>query len=69
MPRMPLDEFVNTPELVAALRKGVKAMKQRKPSDPLSWFFQAAIHNAADDKIAQATKVDPKVANVDVKKY
>jgi hypothetical protein len=69
MPRMPLDEFANTPELVAALRKGVKAMKQRKPSDPLSWFFQAALHNVGDDKIAQATKDDPKVANLDVKKY
>jgi len=69
MPRLPVDEFANTPELVAALRKGVKAMKQRKPSDPLSWFFQAAIHNAADARIAQAAKDDPNIANVDVKKY
>jgi hypothetical protein len=69
MPRMPLDEFANSPDLVDALRKGVKAMKQRPPSDPFSWFFQAAIHNVADDKIAQAAKDDPNVANVDVKKY
>jgi Common central domain of tyrosinase len=69
MPRMPLDEFANAPELVAALRKGVRAMKQRKPSDPRSWFFHAAIHNVAADKIAQAAKDDPNVANVDAKKY
>lgn len=69
MQRIPLDEFVNSPELVAALRKGVNAMKQRKPSDPLSWFYQAAIHGVTDDLIQQATKNDPNVANVDAKKY
>jgi Common central domain of tyrosinase len=69
MPRMPLDEFANSPELVAALRKGVNAMKQRKPSDPLSWFYQAAIHGVTDEKIAQAVKDDPNVGNVNIKKY
>ena len=43
-PRMPLDEFVRDADLMQALIRGVRAMKARKPSDPLSWFYQAAIH-------------------------
>src|SRR4051812_42348388 len=50
-PRLPLDEFVQDSQLLAALRKGVKAMKQRKPSDPLSWFYQAAIHGVTEDAV------------------
>ena len=69
MPRMPLEEFTQSRELVAALRKGVTAMKARKPSDPLSWFYQAAIHGVTDEKVQEALKFDPQVANVDQKKY
>lgn len=69
MPRMPIDEFAKSPELVAALRYGVKAMKQRKPSDPLSWFYQAAIHSVSDERVAQAAKDDPDVAKVDARKH
>lgn len=43
-PRMPLSEFLKTPRLLKALRRGVEAMKKRKPYDPFSWFYQAAIH-------------------------
>jgi hypothetical protein len=69
LPRMPLEEFAQSTDLVAALRKGVASMKARKPSDPLSWFYQAAIHGVTDEKIQEATKSDPQVANVDQKKY
>jgi len=68
-PRMPLDEFVQDTQLVAALRKGVKAMKQRKPSDPLSWFYQAAIHGVTEDAINKASAQDPNVSNVFKKRY
>jgi len=69
-----LDEFVETPQLVEALRRGVKEMKKRDPSDPRSWFFQAAIHGVELDptklgfkfyKAAAAT--DPNLAKVDRK--
>jgi hypothetical protein len=69
MPRMPLEEFAQSPDLVAALRKGVTAMKARKPSDPRSWFYQAAIHGVTDEKVQEALKIDPGVANVDRAKY
>jgi hypothetical protein len=68
-PRMPLEEFVQDAELLSALRKGVKAMKQRKPSDPLSWFYQAAIHGVTDDAINKATAQDSNVGNVFRKRY
>jgi hypothetical protein len=67
--RLPLDEFVQSPELVAALRKGVKAMKKRKPSDPLSWFYQAAMHGVTDEKILEALKDDSNITHVDVGRY
>src|SRR5437879_1820375 len=59
-PRMPLEEFVQDSRLLTALRKGVKEMKLRKPSDPLSWFFQAAIHGVTDEAIKKAIDGDPK---------
>ena len=68
-PRLPLEEFVQNSVLLAALRKGVRAMKQRKASDPLSWFYQAAIHGVTDDAIADAVKDDPGVVNVFKKRY
>ncbi|MFB9981035.1 tyrosinase family protein [Mesorhizobium kowhaii] len=68
-PRLPLSEFAQSADLVAALRKAVVAMKARKPSDPLSWFFQAAIHGVTEEKVAAASAEDPEVNNVDQKKY
>lgn len=67
--RIPLHEFEKDPALVAALRKGVAEMKRRLPSDPLSWFYQAAIHGVTDDAIKSAAQLDPNVANVDQKRY
>jgi len=60
---------VQSSVLLGALRKGVKAMKQRKASDPLSWFYQAAIHGVTDNAIADAAKDDSNVANVFKKRY
>ncbi|WLA83248.1 tyrosinase family protein [Bradyrhizobium elkanii] len=74
MPRMPLEEFVQNTSLLDSLRRGVKEMKKRKPSDPLSWFFQAAIHGVQLDPnnlgykfYKAALDQDPAVANVDRK--
>ena len=44
-------------------------MKARKPSDPRSWFFQAAVHGVTEQAIAEAAAADPEVANVDQEKY
>lgn len=44
-------------------------MKQRKPSDPLSWFYQAAIHGVTDQLVSDAAKTDANVLNVDKVKY
>jgi hypothetical protein len=67
--RMPLEEFVQIARLLAALRKGVQAMKARKPSDPLSWFYQAAIHGVTSDAVAKAAADDPGVDAVFQKRY
>ena len=71
-PRLPLEEFVDTPRLVESLRRGVREMKRRRPSDPLSWFYQAAIHGVQLDPTDPGSKyykaalrADPDVANVD----
>lgn len=69
LPRMPLDEFVKSETRLAALRKGVKEMKRRKPSDPLSWFYQAAIHGVTPEAIAEAVKIDSDVAKVPPEKW
>lgn len=68
-PRLPLDEFVQTDSLVAALRRGVSEMKKRPPSDPLSWVFQAAIHGITPDRVKLEAEKDPKVTEELVKKY
>lgn len=68
-PRMPLHEFVKDADLMNALRRGVRAMKKRKPSDPLSWFYQAAIHGFTNDMVKIEEVNDPEVKNVDQKKY
>lgn len=40
-------------------------MKDRDPSDPRSWFFQAAIHAVRPDWVDEAKRRDPKVSQVD----
>lgn len=66
--RIPLDEFVKDGDLLNALRRGVRAMKRRAPSDPLSWFYQAAIHGVTENMVKIAAVRDPNIANVDQKK-
>lgn len=66
---MTLDKFLKAPKLLAALRKGVLAMKKRKPSDPLSWWFQAAVHGEPKEMVAEWMKTDPDVAKVDQAKF
>src|ERR1051325_4052711 len=67
--RLPLYEFVQDAALVKAFRKGVKEMKKRKPSDPLSWFYQAAIHGVTIEAIQYAARDDANLINVDQHKY
>ena len=67
--RLPLNEFVAEPRLLKALRKGVAAMKRRKPSDPLSWFYQASIHGVSDNLWSAQVHDDPDVQKVDRAKY
>lgn len=67
--RLPLYEFVEDRRLLSALRRAVSEMRKRKPSDPLSWFFQAAIHGVSDQAKAVAAQEDPGVLNVDAGKY
>lgn len=44
-------------------------MKKRKPSDPLSWFYQAAIHGVTTEAVIEAAKTDPGVERVFQKRY
>lgn len=67
--RIPLDEFVKSDRLVALLRKGVREMSRRKPSDPLSWVFQAAIHGITPKRIKSEAANDPGVTDELVKRY
>ena len=46
---------------LASLRKGVEVMRSRKQSDPTSWFFQAAVHGVADDKVIEVARGDSDV--------
>lgn len=54
---------------LASLRKGVAAMKALPPSDHRSWFWQAATHAYNDALYAEALGRDPKLAQVDSKRY
>jgi len=51
---MPLSKFLKSDRMLKALRKGVAAMKQRKPYDPFSWFYQAAIHGVPPEMVKAA---------------
>jgi hypothetical protein len=63
--RLPLKEFAADDRRVASLRRGVQAMRRRAPSQPLSWFFQGAVHAVNDTLLADAILADPDVAAVD----
>ncbi|HYD38493.1 MAG TPA: tyrosinase family protein, partial [Allosphingosinicella sp.] len=67
--RLPLSEFAKNPKLVEALRRGIQVMRERKGSDPRSWFFQCAIHAYSDEIYEEARARDPAVARVDRRKY
>ena len=67
--RVSLEQFVRDPARVASLKRGVAVMKARLPSDPTSWFFQAAIHGVSDSMALEAYQRDPLVANVDRKRF
>jgi tyrosinase len=62
---MPLHEFVRDPVRLASLRRGIAVMKARKPSDPRSLFFQAAVHGVRPERVTAAAQQDPAVAKVD----
>lgn len=68
-PRISLEEFVKDSVRVDSLKRGVSAMKAREPSDPTSWFFQAAIHAVLPTWIEAAQRRDPKVAQVDQARF
>src|SRR3954468_7651569 len=67
--RLPLEQFAESRESMAGLRRAVREMKRRKPSDRLSWFFQAAIHGVSDSMLADAETKDPEVGRVFQKRY
>src|SRR4029450_3037625 len=56
VPRLPLEEFVDVPRLVEPLRRGLREMKRRNPADPLSWFYEAAIHGVQLDPTTPGSK-------------
>jgi hypothetical protein len=67
--RMRLENFSKDAQRVASLRRGVQVMKARYPSDPSSWFFQAAIHGVTKEAVAAAGHRDPQVASVDQERF
>jgi hypothetical protein len=68
-PRMKWEEFIKDPNRLASLKRGVAAMKARRPSDPTSWFYQGAIHAVRPEVIDEAAKQDPAVAQVDQARF
>src|SRR5688572_18658615 len=68
-PREPLEVFMRAPAKLAALKRAVEVMQGRSPSDPTSWFFQAAIHGVSDEEVALAAQRDPAVNKVDQKRF
>jgi hypothetical protein len=64
-PRTKWEVFAQDPDRLASLKRGVAAMKSRPPSDPTSWFFQAAVHGVSEAAIASAQAIDAAVADVD----
>ncbi len=69
MPRMRLEDFSKDAAKVASLRKAVQTMKARRPSDPTSWFYQAAVHGVTPDAVAAAQQSDAGVGSVDQARF
>lgn len=67
--RMSLEDFVVDPDRAASLKRGVAAMKARAPSDPTSWFFQAAVHAVPPEWVEVARRRDPDVGKLDVSRF
>jgi hypothetical protein len=67
--RMKLPDFAKDPKRLASLRKAVAVMKALPPSDHRSWFWWAATHAYNDALYRDALKRDPKLANVNSKRY
>ena len=68
-PRQSLTAFAADPVRVAALRRGVAAMKALPGSDHRSWFFWAAVHAYGDALFDAEAKRDPKLKTVDADRY
>jgi len=62
--RQKLESFSQNSQMVDSLKRGVEAMKTKDPSDPESWFFQAAMHAVRPEAVAAAEARDPNVVNV-----
>jgi hypothetical protein len=67
--RLPLEQFAESRESMAGLRRAVREMRRRKPSDRLSWFFQSAIHGVSNSMLADAEAQDPTIGRVFQKRY
>lgn len=67
--RQSLLAFAQDPARLASLRRGIAVMKSRPPSQPKSWFFQAAVHGVTPEAIAAARQQDPDMAQVDVARF
>jgi hypothetical protein len=67
--RQSLSAFSRDPGRVASLRRGVAVMKSRQPSDPRSWFYQAAVHAYNDALYQDALAQDPALAQVDAGRF
>ena len=46
--------FMQSPEKIAALKKGIEVMKSRSDTDPTSWTYQANIHGTQDTRALPA---------------
>jgi hypothetical protein len=67
--RISLTQFLQDQAKLNALRRGIAEMKRRRPSDPTSWFYQAAVHGVTDEAVEQAVCDDSEVANVDQARF
>ena len=67
--RMDFAVFVQDAARLGSLWDSIAAMRARPPSDPKSWFFQAAVHGVTQAAVDEALAADPEVANVDQARF
>ena len=67
--RLSFQKFFQDESFVRSLIKGVREMQARDPSEPDSWFFQGAVHGVTDDAIAEAERKDPRIRQVDQRRF